>query len=83
MTLKEIDGDGNFEGRPNVGSVLPPGQYADFEVQYRWLSDQNDDAKYSNGTDTFVVHMHVDGHNNPSSSVEVTSGTDTSTGPQQ
>jgi hypothetical protein len=81
MKLTAIDGDGNFEGRPNVGDVLAPGQYADFEVQYRFATDQNDDATYSNGTDTFVVHMHVNDGNSPSSSVEVKLGTDTYTDP--
>ena len=77
LTLQAINGDGNFEGTPPIGSVLPPGRYVDFEQQYRSFSSQNDDATYSNGTDTFVVHLHVLAWDNTSSSVDVTSGKDT------
>jgi hypothetical protein len=35
MTLQSIADDNNWEGHPDVGSVLPPAQSADFEVQFR------------------------------------------------
>jgi hypothetical protein len=43
-----ITGDGNFEGRPNDGDVLMPRVgFHDIEVQWRWLSNQNDTATYA------------------------------------
>jgi hypothetical protein len=90
MTLLSVTGDGNFEGKPDVGSVLPPGQYADFEVQYRFAYNQNDDIVYTDGihvgaipgVNMFDAHLTVKGQDGTtSSSCTVTSGTDTCTDP--
>lgn len=83
MTLKSITGDMNFEGRPDVGSVVQPGQFADFEVQYRWLSDQNDEITYSNADGTFKADLEVDGFKSgaPSSKCSVSSGRDVCSDP--
>lgn len=83
MTLKSITGDGNFEGKPDVGSVVQPGQYADFEVQYRWLSDQNDEVVYTNADGTFRADLEVNGFKSgaPSSTCTVTSGHDVCSDP--
>jgi hypothetical protein len=83
MTLRSISGDQNFEGAPPVGSVVQPGQYADFEVQYKVLSDQNDDVVYSNAVGSFRAHLEVDGYNfgAPSSTCTVTSGPDSCSDP--
>ncbi len=79
MTLKSVTGDGNFEGRPDVGSVLQPGQHADFEVQYRAFSVQNDDITYSNGSSALDARLTVDGLNDagrPTSTCSRVSGPD-------
>ncbi len=47
LTLNSVTGDGRFEGRPEVGSVIPPGGEQDFELQYHPLDgNENDVAKY-------------------------------------
>jgi hypothetical protein len=68
IKLLNIDGDGNFEGRPADGSTLSPGTgYQDVEVQFKWLSNQTDTAHYAViGDDgkqlgTFDVTMSVYG----------------------
>ncbi len=68
MKLLSITGDGNFEGRPNDGDVLLPGVgFHDIEVQWRWLSNQNDTATYAIlGEDgrqigTYKAHLRVTG----------------------
>lgn len=83
MTLTSVTGDGNFEGRPDVGSVVQPGQMADFEVQYRWLSDQNDEVTYRNADGTFKADLEVNGFKsgNPSSTCTVTAGRDVCSDP--
>lgn len=84
MALKSVTGDGNFEGKPDVGSVVQPGQYADFEVQYRAFSVQNDDVTYSNADGSFTAHLKVDGVNyagNPSSTCTVNGGADVCSDP--
>ena len=58
----EVDHRGHERRRPtDIGSVVQPGQFADFEVQYRWLSDQNDGITYSNSDGTFNASLEVDG----------------------
>ena len=64
MRLDTITGDGYFEGKPDIGSILQPGQYADFEVQYRFMTEQNDDVNYSFNAPwgkigSFSAHLHV------------------------
>jgi hypothetical protein len=68
IRLIDITGDGNFEGRPPDGSVLKAkGGYNRIEVQWRFLSTQNDTAHYAIlGQDdqqvgTFDVTMTVHG----------------------
>lgn len=64
MKLTAITGDGNFEGHPEVGSIVQPGdQFQDFELQ-RWFAHfEEDDAHYDilgdNGQTlgTYTVHM--------------------------
>ena len=46
MRLASVTGDGNFEGRPADGSILEPGQWADFEVTYKLFSNQEDKVQY-------------------------------------
>lgn len=62
MRLDAINGDNHFEGAPAIGSIVQPGQYADFEVQIRWMTDQNDDAMYTliGPNRTFDAHMQFD-----------------------
>jgi hypothetical protein len=77
MTLKSVTGDDHFEGRPEVGSVLQPGQTADFEVQWRWLSNQNNDITYSNGTSSVDARLTVWGADGtPTSTCSTVSGRD-------
>jgi hypothetical protein len=53
LKLTSVDGDLNFEGRPAIGEVLSPGVgYHDWEVQIRFLTDQNDTAHYAILDDT-------------------------------
>jgi hypothetical protein len=67
ITLQNITGSGNFEGRPADGSVLPPGSSQDIEVQVKFLDRQTDHADYvwPNG-DFFDIEMDVDGAGTPS-----------------
>ena len=83
MTLQSITGDKNFEGNPDVGSVVQPGQYADFEVQYRWMSDQNDEITYTNSDGSFKADLEVNGFDSgaPSSKCTVNSGHDVCSDP--
>ncbi len=47
LKLVGVTGDGNFEGRPPDGALLPPSAYQDFEVQYVFLgNDQTDIVDY-------------------------------------
>ncbi len=47
IKLINITGDGNFEGRPADGTLVPPNDYSDIEVQWKFLSTQNDTAHYA------------------------------------
>jgi hypothetical protein len=75
-TLESISGDNNFEGVPAIGSVLQPGQYADFEVQYKFLSDQNDDVVYRTTNSDVDVELSVDGDGNTYSKTMWSAGPD-------
>lgn len=48
LTLKlvRVDGDGNFEGRPNIGDLIAPGGSQSFEVQTRLFRSDQDYAYY-------------------------------------
>ncbi|GGL97488.1 hypothetical protein [Nakamurella endophytica] len=46
LKLVRIDGDNKFEGRPDIGTTISPGQSQRFEVLYKYLSNQRDDAVY-------------------------------------
>lgn len=83
LTLKSITGDNRFEGVPPVGSVLQPGQYADFEVQFVVLSDQNDTITYTDGNGTYRANLEVNGYNYgaPSSTCSVNAGGNICTDP--
>jgi hypothetical protein len=62
ITLINITGDGNFEGRPADGTVLNPGAGTDVEVQWRAFSNQNDTAHFRIGAWdqlTFDINMWV------------------------
>ena len=77
LTLDNITGSGNFEGRPADGSVFSPGTVHDIEVQYWFAEEQVDEAHYhfANGA-TATVLMEVNGVNQPS-----VMGCDTDYGP--
>jgi len=66
IRLAFVDGDGNFEGRPEDGSILQAkSAYHRFEVQVRYATVQRDTAHYAIIDDqgvqigTFEVHMEV------------------------
>jgi hypothetical protein len=67
LTLDNITGSGNFEGRPADGSVFSTGTVHDIEVQYWFAEEQVDEAHYhfANGA-TATVLMEVNGVNQPS-----------------
>jgi hypothetical protein len=67
LTLDNITGSGNFEGRPADGSVFNTGTVHDIEVQYWFAEEQVDEAHYhfANGA-TATVLMEVNGVNQPS-----------------
>jgi hypothetical protein len=46
IKLTSISGDGNFEGLPADGTVLQAGAYTRVEVQWKFLSTQNDTAHF-------------------------------------
>jgi hypothetical protein len=46
IKLTSISGDGNFEGRPADGTVVQAGDYTRVEVQWKFLSTQNDTAHF-------------------------------------
>lgn len=80
MKLTSVTGDRNFEGRPNVGDIMQPGEYQDFEVSYQFMSTQRDTATYDilgdNGQaiGTFTVNMQVTDINYPSKTECSTTG---------
>jgi hypothetical protein len=67
LTLDNITGSGDFEGRPADGTTFNPGTTHDIEVQYWFASEEVDAAHYhfANGA-TATVIMEVNGVNQPS-----------------
>lgn len=54
---------GDWEGTPQVGSVLKPGEKADFEVQYHFFVKTTDWVRYTTGdySRKYFLHMEVGG----------------------
>ena len=67
LTLAGITGNGQLDSKPAVGSVLPPGGVADFEIKYVSAWD-TDTVRYKNSDGAqVIVQIAVEGGTIPES----------------